>query len=69
MKVILILEKQVTDLLNNLARSEHQNASLLKTQGQISVVQASIYWGDDFNWMYGDHECSLLVVTQGDWWY
>jgi len=38
-EVILILEKQVTKLLNNLAKSEQQNATLLKTQGQISVVR------------------------------
>ena len=38
-EVILILEKQVTDLLNNLAKSEHENATLLKMQGQISVVR------------------------------
>ena len=37
-EVILILEKQVTQLNNILAKSERENAGLLKTQGQISVV-------------------------------
>ena len=38
-EVILILEQQVTDLNNILAKSERENAGLLKTQGQISVVR------------------------------
>jgi ABC-type multidrug transport system fused ATPase/permease subunit len=38
-EVILILETQVQDLLNNLDKSQRQNSSLLKTQGQISVVR------------------------------
>jgi len=38
-EVILILETQVQDLINNLDKSEKQNSSLLKTQGQISVVR------------------------------
>ena len=38
-EVILILEKQVTQLNNILAKSERENAGLLKTQGQISVVR------------------------------
>ena len=38
-EVILILETQVQDLMNNLDKSQRQNSSLLKTQGQISVVR------------------------------
>ena len=38
-EVILILEDQVTDLAKNLASSEKDNAFLMKTQGQISVVR------------------------------
>ena len=38
-EVILILERQVSDLNNNLAKSVVQNANLMKTQGQISVVR------------------------------
>ena len=38
-EVILILETQVQDLIKNLDKSEKQNSSLLKTQGQISVVR------------------------------
>ena len=38
-EVILILETQVQDLIKNLDKSERQNSSLLKTQGQISVVR------------------------------
>ena len=38
-EVILILETQVQDLLTNLDKSQRQNSSLLKTQGQISVVR------------------------------
>ena len=38
-EVILILEKQVTELNNHLRTSEIQNANLTKTQGQISVVR------------------------------
>ena len=38
-EVILILEKQVSSLHNNLAKSEQQNATLMKMQGQISVVR------------------------------
>jgi hypothetical protein len=38
-EVILILEKQVTDLSAILKKSERENAGLLKTQGQISVVR------------------------------
>jgi hypothetical protein len=38
-EVILILEEQVTDLAKNLNASEKENANLLKTQGQISVVR------------------------------
>ena len=38
-EVILILETQVQDLIQNLDKSQRQNSSLLKTQGQISVVR------------------------------
>lgn len=38
-EVILILEEQVTELNNHLRTSEIQNANLMKTQGQISVVR------------------------------
>ena len=38
-EVILILETQVQDLIKNLDKSERHNSSLLKTQGQISVVR------------------------------
>jgi ABC-type multidrug transport system fused ATPase/permease subunit len=38
-EVILILEKQITELNNHLRTSEIQNANLTKTQGQISVVR------------------------------
>ena len=37
--VILILEKQVTDLNNVLTKTEREKAGLIKTQGQISVVR------------------------------
>ena len=38
-EVILILEAQVQDLIQNLDKSQRQNTSLMKTQGQISVVR------------------------------
>lgn len=38
-EVILILERQVTELNSSLAKSEVQNSNLMKTQGQISVVR------------------------------